>query len=84
MKKIKACLSIMNAHVKVNHAAIAKREAEKEAEFQAESEAGWEHLARKKANKRPRIELDISSVNGYSSEKTSVSKGECIGSFQWQ
>jgi hypothetical protein len=82
MKKIKACLSIMNARVKVNHAAIAKREVEKEANFQAELEAERERLARKEANKRPRIELDIRSlppvVNGCPSEKTSVSKGESV------
>jgi hypothetical protein len=62
MKKIKACLSIMNAHVKVNHAAIAKREAEKEEELQAELEANQERLERKRASKRTRIELDIRSV----------------------
>jgi hypothetical protein len=79
MKKIKACLSIMNAHVKVNPAAIAKRKVEKEAEIQAELVAERK-LARKKANKRPRIKLDISYVpsvvNGCPSEDTSVSKRE--------
>jgi hypothetical protein len=77
MQKITACLSIMNANVKVNHAAIAKREAEKEADLEAELEAKQERLARKMASKRPRIELDISSVpplvHGCPSEKTSAS-----------
>ena len=86
MKKIKECLSIMNARVKVNPAAIARREAEKEEELQAEMEAEQERLARKAASKRSRIELEIRSVpplvngNVSSNGESALSNGSDGGS----